>query len=330
MKINWKYFTIGAIALVVIGAIVVTAILLAGKGNNGPKVVGVFISDSRIEQEKIFADQIVEQLERNNFAVKTYNANADQSVQNQQFAELMESDCEAVLLCPVMPDATAELVQQAKEKGVPLIFFGREPAKEILDQWDRLAYVGCNAGEVGKLQGQLILNQNNKGDINGDGVVSYVLLRDSKDSAATTTQFQGAVDTLGEGVGVSLLNDACSGNDRIAANKTLSKVLAGYGKDIEVVICANDTVALGAMDAISEGGRVVGENIYLIGADGFTKSLEYIHGGKITGTVLCDLHTQAEKLAELTQELLTQPATEKRYYVNHITVTAENAEEYLK
>ena len=330
MKINRKYLIIGTLALVVVAAIVVG--LLLGKNNkeDGPQVIGVFMSDGRTEQEKTLVAQIADQLERNNFAVKVYDANGDQATQNQQFAEFLEGKCHGALLCPVMPDSTANLVQQAKENHVPLVFIEKEPAQEILDMWDRVAYVGCNAAEVGKLQGQLILGQAQKSDINGDGIISYVVLRDSQDSTATSRRVQGAVDTMKESIAVSLLNDASSGDDRAAAKETLGKLLANYGKDIEVVICANDTIALGAMDAVLDGGRTVGKDIYLIGADGSAKALEQIKAGQISGTVLCDFRNQAQKMAALLQELLIQPAAQKQSYVNHATVTKENAEEFLK
>lgn len=330
MKINWRYLAVAAAALVLIGVVILALILAPGKENSGPRVIGIFMNDEETEQEKKTADLLAEQLERVGFAVKHYNAKGDQAKQNQQVAELLQQDCEALLLCPVMPDSTGELVMQAMEKNVPILFFGREPAKEILDQWERTAYVGCDPAETGKLQGQILLKQPQKGDINGDGSVSYILLRDSEECADTALRAKGAVETLKEEISVTELNDSCPGDSKEAAKETCEKLLANYGKDIEVVICTNDTLALGALEAIQDGGRTVGEDIYLIGAGGEEKALEQIEAGKLTGTVLCDLESQIQKLAELTQTLLSQPAQQRRNYVNHQIVTSENVKSFLK
>ena len=129
---------------------------------------------------------------------------------------------------------------------------------------------------------------------------------------------------------VSELNDTCTGSARGEAKEACAKILANYGKDIEVVLCTNDTVALGALDAIKDGGRTVGEDIYLVGADGSSKAIEKILTGELSGTVLCDMNAQAEKTVQVLTQLLEQPAQQKVNYVNHIVITKENAEQYAR
>ncbi len=324
MKINWRYLAVAAAALLLVGAVVIVLLLPRGSEDTGPRVIGIFMNDDQTEREKNTAALLAEQLERKGFAVKQYNAQGDQSKQNQQVAELLQQDCEAVLLCPVMPDSSAGLVQQAMEKNVPLVFFGREPAKEILDMWERIAYVGCDPTETGKLQGQILLQQPQKGDINGDGSVSYILLRDSEECADTALRAKGAVETLKEEISVIELNNSCPGDSKEAAMETCEKLLANYGKDIEVVICTKDTLALGAVEAIQDGGRTVGKDIYLVGADGLQKAIEQVQAGQITGTVQCDLEAQVTQLVQLTEQLLEQSAQQKVSYVNHIVITKED------
>ncbi len=330
MKIKWQYLAIAAAALLLAVAVVVIILLSSPKEEAGPRIVGVFMNDDRTDREKKTADLLTDRLEREGFAVKLYNAQGDQSKQNQQVEELLAQDVEAVLLCPVMPDSSAALVQQLKEKDVPLIFFGREPAREILDMWDKTVYVGCDPTETGVLQGQILLAQPQKCDINDDGKLSYILLRDSEECADTNRRAEGAQNTLKEETEIVELNDFCPGNTEEAAQEACEKLLANYGKDIEAVICTNDTVALGAVAAIKDGGRTVGKDIYLVGADGIEKALKQIQAGNITGTVLCDLETQVEKTVELLQTLVNQPAENKTHYVNHISITQENIAEYLK
>ena len=330
MKLNWKYLAIGAAALLLIALVILAVILGRGGEESGPKVVGVFMNNDQTEQEKKTATLLTEQLEQNGFAVKLYNAQDDQSRQNQQVAEFLQQDCEALLLCPVMPDSTAELLLQAKEKNVPILFFGREPAKEILDQWEKTAYVGCDPAQTGKLQGQILLAQPQKCDVNGDGSISYILLRDSEECADTDLRATGAVETLKAEMAVAELSNTCPGDSKDAARALCENLLANYGKDIEAVICTNDTLALGALEAIEDGGRTVGADIHLVGIGGLEKTLDQIKEGKICGTIMCDVEAQAQKLVELTQTLTQQNPEQKEYYVNHIVITEENIESYIK
>ncbi len=45
----------------------------------------------------------------------------------------------------------------------------------------------------------------------------------------------------------------------------MEEALDEFGNDIEVVFCNNDAMALGALEAIREADRTVGEDIYLTG-----------------------------------------------------------------
>ena len=320
-----------AVAAGVLALAIVIGLVVFMQQNNAPpapEVVGVCIHDGGSEQEARCAELLTEQLERKGYAVKLLDAGNDQSVQNQQVEALLAQACKALILCPVMPDSSAQLVQQAKEKQVPVLFFGREPAKEILELWDYASYIGCDPSETGKLQAQLIAQLPNSGDVNEDGIVSYILLRDSEECADTALRAQSAVQMLSGSTNVSELNDTCTGSTRGEAKEACAKILANYGKDIEVVLCTNDTVALGALDAIKDGGRTVGEDIYLVGADGSSKAIEKILTGELSGTVLCDMNAQAEKTVQVLTQLLEQPAQQKVNYVNHIVITKENAAEY--
>ena len=53
--------------------------------------------------------------------------------------------------------------------------------------------------------------------------------------------------------------------------KIMEEALDEFGNDIEVVFCNNDAMALGALEAIREADRTVGEDIYLTGVDAWKK-----------------------------------------------------------
>ena len=97
--------------------------------------------------------------------------------------------------------------------------------------------------------------------------------------------------------------------------KAFEKELADFGKDIEVVLCNNDQIALGALDAILDGGRTVGKDIYLIGIGGEQEAAEAVTAGKLTATMHQDLAAQADKIALVTDELINNQPTEKKYAI---------------
>ena len=67
-----------------------------------------------------------------------YNAAGSQALQNEQVEEMLEKDCD--VLCVNLVDRTApsEIIDMAKKKNVPIIFFNRELVDEDLTQWNQL------------------------------------------------------------------------------------------------------------------------------------------------------------------------------------------------
>ena len=84
-----------------------------------------------------------------------YNAAGSQPLQNEQVEEMLEKGCD--VLCVNLVDRTApsEIIDMAKKKNVPIIFFNRELVDEDLAQWNQLYYVGADAKKSGVLQGEM-------------------------------------------------------------------------------------------------------------------------------------------------------------------------------
>ena len=69
------------------------------------------------------------------------------------------------------------VVDKAKEAGIPTIFFNREPDTEVVKSYDKSIFIGTNAADAGKMQGDIIkdlFDAHPEYDINGDGAIQYV------------------------------------------------------------------------------------------------------------------------------------------------------------
>ena len=293
-------------------------------------VIGICMHDLASEQDALCAKELQTRLEEKGYAVQILDAGNNQSVQNKQVQQLLGKNCKGIVLCPVMPDAVTEAVESAKKKDVPIVFFRAEPSKQIMDLWEKTGFVGCDPSQSGKKQGELVLRLPDNGDINGDGVVAYVLLQDDALCADTVKRTEALRQEISSGTEVDELNCAVAGTTQAEAEESFGKLLANYGKDVEVVICTNDTIALGAQKAICDGGRTVGMDIYLVGAEGKDAAIGKIINGEQSGTVYCDVKAQAGEIFTMLEKLNHQGTTENRVIVDHVIVMKENAEVYLK
>jgi hypothetical protein len=97
--------------------------------------------------------------------------------------------------------------------------------------------------------------------------------------------------------------------------------LASSGEDrIDVVIGNNDGMAMGALTAIQTAGRVIGEDIYLVGVDALPEAVELIKEGEMTGTVLNDHIGQSHAAVDVAVKLLNGEDIENYYWVDYVKV----------
>lgn len=126
-------------------------------------------------------------------------------------------------------------------------------------RWDKVYYVGAEAGKSGVMQGELVAEAYRADpealDRSGDGVLQYVMLEGEpghQDSLLRTEYSIKAV-TSANVTTEKLANDTANWNRGQAASR-MSQWIDQFGGRIEVVFANNDDMALGALDALPRGG----------------------------------------------------------------------------
>ena len=88
--------------------------------------------------------------------VLRFNAEGSQSLQNEQVEEMLQNSCDVLCINLVDRTAPSEIIDMAKKKNTPVVFFNRELVEEDLYRWNQLYYVGADAKQSGILQGELV------------------------------------------------------------------------------------------------------------------------------------------------------------------------------
>ena len=111
--------------------------------------------------------------------VTVRDAAGSQRTQDDQVKEMLDAGCNVLCVNLVDRADPSEIIDLARERDIPIIFFNREPVAEDLMQQDGLYYVGAEAEESGIMQGELAVDairQNDRIDRNKDGKIQYVVL----------------------------------------------------------------------------------------------------------------------------------------------------------
>ena len=281
-----------------------------------------------------YRNALQEILEGKGYKVTTVDGNNDQAKQNEQINTFITQGVDALIINPCMTSAADSIIATVKAAGVPTVLINREPTAEQMSAYDKLVYVGCDAAQSGTFQGELILETPNKGDINGDGKVSYIMIQGDPENIDAQLRTEYSVKALQDaGIEVEELDLQRGDWDREKGQTICANDLAQFGDKIEVVFCNNDDMAIGALQAIQSAGRKVNEDIYLVGVDALDAALNEVMNGNMTGTVLNDAVGQATAAVEEMEKLLggaTYSAGNQSVYVDYVKVTPDNAKDFVK
>ena len=279
-----------------------------------------------------YRNALQEILEGKGYTVTVMDGKNDQAEQNNQINNFIAQGVDALIINPVMTSAADQIIDTVKNADIPTVLINREPTAEQMAAYDKLVYVGCDARQSGTMQGELILDTPNKGDINGDGKVSYIMIQGDPENVDAQYRTEFSVKALTDaGMEVEELDLQRGDWDRNKGQEIAQNDLAKFGDEIEVIFCNNDDMAIGALQAIQAAGRTVNKDIYLVGVDALDAALNEVVNGNMTGTVLNDAKGQAAGAVDAMEALLggkTYASGEQSIYVDYVKVTPENAADF--
>lgn len=228
-------------------------------------------------------------------------AKGNQYTQNNQVERFLSLGCDVLCINIVDRTSASVIIDKAMAAGVPVVFFNRQPVAEDMNRWDELYYVGADARESAVLQGQILVDlfqeSPEKLDLNGDGVISYVLLEGESNHQDSLIRTEWSIQTLKDnGVPIEKLTGGIANWERSQASALMEQWLDTYAGRIELVISNNDDMALGAIDALERGNV---KRINLVGIDATDPGMEAIRSGKLLGTVASDKNRYAGAIFDI-------------------------------
>lgn len=261
------------------------------------------------------------------------DGNATQTTQTDQITTAIATgtDLLAVNIVETGADGIAQnVVDQAKAAGIPLLFFNRSVSEDVVKSYDKCCFVGTNYEQAGIMQGDMIgdylLANYDAYDLNGDGVISYVMFKGQEDNqeaiartkygqenadAKLVTAGKPALKFYDESNAQKYLVDQAGTWSRQVAQDYMTTILAQYNMDagnmVELVIANNDEMALGAMQALQQAGYNNGEGtttIPVFGVDATADAVAAIDAGTMAGTIKQDAEGMAEAIATIAANMI--------------------------
>lgn len=259
----------------------------------------------------------------------------DQAEQTNQINNFITDKVDVMILNLVQASSAPQITDMCNEAGIPVVYINRQPDETESNRWAeegiKATYVGADARQSGTFQGEEILETETKGDINGDGKVSYIMIQGDPENVDAQYRTEFSVKALTDGgMEVEELLMQRGDWDQAKGQQITQDALTQFGEQVEVVFCNNDAMALGALQAIQAAGRTINKDIYLVGVDALTDAVQNIVDGNFTGTVFNDHFSQAQEAAAQAVNFLKGEEVEPVNMVDYVKVTADNAAEILE
>ncbi|MEU8320132.1 sugar ABC transporter substrate-binding protein [Nonomuraea sp. NPDC048881] len=260
------------------------------------------------------------------------NAEQDAAKQQQQVEAALTQDADVLVLDAVDANAVAPLVNQARQKKVPVVAYDR-----LISGIDYAYYVSFNNVRVGEMQGQALLDAMNAKGTTAKGQI--VMIHGSPTDPSSADYKKGAKSVLDGRVKVGREFDTPDWSPD-KAQQQMEQAITAIGRDqIVGVLSANDGMAGGAIAAMKRAGYK--ELPPITGQDAELAAVQRILTGEQYMTIYLDIRREAEKAAELAVALTKgeQPAATSKvnngtadipaFLLDPIAVTADKIKDTI-
>ena len=203
--------------------------------------------------------------------VQNYDGQNQTTKQTSDVEAMIIDGVDGIVISPLDSVAMAPAVRQAVEQGIPVITIDRR----VDGVEGLLGHVGADNVKGGEAQGQLIV------DMYPDGA-RIVNLQGQPGSSPAIDRNQGVHNVLdGMADKYEFVAEQTANFAREEGASVTEAILAGLDSPPDVIVAANDDMALGAMQVVQEQGL----DIAIIGFDALPEALAAIQNGTLTATI---------------------------------------------
>jgi len=283
------------------------AALLPGGGS---KVIYCITPSTSNPYFKTVQDQATAEGEKLGYEVKCVSHDDDASKQLELFEAAIQDKAAAIICDNAGADASIEAVQKAYDAGIPTFLVDREINKEGLAVAQLVADNAQGAQEIAEVWAEAMGYK---------GKYAELLGKESDTNCQVRSEnFHSIVDEYPDFEMVA--QQSANWEQTEAYDKT--EAILQSNPEITGILCGNDTMACGAVQACIDAGR---DDIKIVGVDGSDEAAAYIKDGKMVGTALQQIALITTTAVDEADAYLngTAPATEKQL-IPCVAITADN------
>lgn len=193
----------------------------------------------------------------------------------QQIVEQMTSQAKAIVIAPADSKAMVAVCARAIEAGVPVVNIDNKFDDEVLKQRGiRIPFVGPDNRKGARMAAEYLASKLQRGD-------KLAILEGIPTAYNGIQRLLGFQDAI-KAAGLEVVASQSARWETAEASNVASAILTSH-PEIKAILCANDSMALGAVAALKAVGR--DGKVLVIGFDDISAAENLIREGKMLATV---------------------------------------------
>jgi ABC-type sugar transport system substrate-binding protein len=240
------------------------------------------------------------------------------------FKTMLGKDYDAIIVVPITGMNLISGVVEANKKGIPVICSGTTLDKDA-------------AAEAGaEIAAHMTYNFEEQGYVGAKYISEKIKASDGKNAKVAVIEglagaFQGEARRDGavnafEEAGMNVVSVQAGDWDRQKAFDIATNLIQS-NPDLKGICCANDTMALGVVEALKVAGKK--DQVYVTGIDFLDEARQSLKAGELDGSVAMAPYISGKGNLTLALKVLQKHDISKQSYYSPIAlITQENVNEY--
>jgi inositol transport system substrate-binding protein len=246
--------------------------------------------------------------------IEITDAKEDMAKQMDQVENFLVQQKDAVIVVPVDTSAAGPIISNVLKEKIPLVFVNRNPGNLP----DGAYYVGSEEIVAGKLQMEFLAKEL-------DGKANVAILMGKLDNEGALKRTEGNELIAKDYPGIKVLDKQTGKWQRNEGLMKTEDWLNRFGSDLNAVLCNNDDMALGAIQALKDSNRM---DVYVLGVDGTPDGRAAVKSGEMNATVLQDAIGQGQGAVKVAFNAAKGEKVEKETWIPFKLITPENVKDF--
>lgn len=239
--------------------------------------------------------------------------NAEQKQENQIRAirSFIAYQVDAIAFVPIVTDGWDNVLREAKDAGIPVLVTDRKI--NIQDESLYAGFIGTDSVQAGKKAGLFLLDKFRNIPASTETPIRIVELTGNVGSSVAIGRGVGFREIIGSDPRFEIIYSESGDFLRSKGYELMQSVLETYD-NIDVIYSHNDSMSLGAIDAMKEKNINPGRDIAIITIDAEQAAIDALERGEINCVIECNPKTGPE-IMKLVKSLAAGEGISRQIYV---------------